>query len=128
MGGGLLLLDLISQRHHYTPFIDKQWKRLCRFLFYKVFQFLIFFIGSAASICNSLLWRNINRYLHFLSDKGFKGTAGSRKCKENKWWDTTWNDLWLVKYSGEPTEAGVLSWSQLMEVGKKEKDTQLGIQ
>ncbi|XP_023331008.1 long-chain-fatty-acid--CoA ligase ACSBG2 [Eurytemora carolleeae] len=35
------------------------------------------------------------------------------------------NLLHIVQYSGEPTEAGVLSWSQLMEVGKKEKDTEL---
>jgi len=37
------------------------------------------------------------------------------------------NLLSIVQYTGEPTEPGVLSWSQLMDIGKKESDQELNM-
>lgn len=35
------------------------------------------------------------------------------------------NLLHIIQYTGEPTEAGVLSWSQLLDIGKGEKEVEL---
>ena len=33
---------------------------------------------------------------------------------------------YLLQYTGEPSEAGVLSWAQLMDIGKRENEKEIG--